>query len=91
MSGLPSGVSYQMTGANASNNLVNITWGFNAASYTVAGNYPVTITATGVGVTSLGSGASNDCESRTGALTLQVDNKKLGPGMHLGQARPSRL
>jgi uncharacterized membrane protein len=51
ISGLPSGANYGVTGANASNNLVNITYGVTAASYTPVGTYPVTITASGSGIT----------------------------------------
>ena len=51
ITGLPSGANYGVTGANAANNLVNITYGITAASYTPVGTYPVTITASGSGIT----------------------------------------
>jgi subtilase family serine protease len=51
VTGLPTGANYGVTGANAANNLVNITYGITAASTTPVGTYPVTITATGGGIT----------------------------------------
>jgi uncharacterized membrane protein len=51
ITGLPSGANWAVTGANAANNLVNITYGLSASSSTPVGTYPVTITATGSGIT----------------------------------------
>jgi hypothetical protein len=64
ITGLPLGASYGVTGANASNNMVNITYGVTASSSTQVGTYPVTITATGGGVTH--------------AVTIQVTIVKAG-------------
>ncbi len=51
INGLPYGANYSVTGANAANNLVNITYGITAAASTPLGTYPVTITASGSGIT----------------------------------------
>jgi uncharacterized membrane protein len=51
IAGLPAGANYGVTGANAANNLVNITYGITTSTTTPVGTYPVTITATGGGIT----------------------------------------
>jgi uncharacterized membrane protein len=51
ITGLPTGANYGVTGANAANNLVNITYGITTSPTTPVGTYPVTITATGGGIT----------------------------------------
>lgn len=50
-SGLAPGMNYGAISATAANNMVNVTWEMTAASYTSPGTYPITITATGAGVT----------------------------------------
>jgi hypothetical protein len=51
LTGLPSGANYGVTGATAANNLVNITYGITTGSSTPLGTYPVTVTASGSGIT----------------------------------------
>ena len=51
MSGFPAGANYGVTGANTNNNMVNITYGISVSSSTAAGTYPITITASGSGIT----------------------------------------
>jgi pseudomonalisin len=50
-SGLGVGMNWGVLGATTGNNLVNVSDSFSAASYTPVGTYPVTITATGAGMT----------------------------------------
>ncbi len=49
--GLAPGMNYGATGANTGNNLVNTYIGITASTATPVGTYPVTITASGAGVT----------------------------------------
>lgn len=51
VSGLPAGGNWANAGATTANNLVNITYSFIAAASTPIGTYPVTITASGAGIT----------------------------------------
>ena len=50
-SGIGNGMNWRVLGATTGNNMVNISDSFTAASYTPVGTYPVTITATGAGIT----------------------------------------
>jgi uncharacterized membrane protein len=50
-SGLAPGMNWGPAGATTGNNLVNVSTGFTAATYTPLGTYPLTITATGAGIT----------------------------------------
>ena len=50
-SGIAPGMNWAVKGATTANNMVNITDSFSAASYTTPGTYPVTITASGAGIT----------------------------------------
>ncbi|HEX4773586.1 MAG TPA: protease pro-enzyme activation domain-containing protein [Bryobacteraceae bacterium] len=49
-SGLVPGMNYGATGATAANNLVNTSIGITAAASTTPGTYPITIKATGAGI-----------------------------------------
>lgn len=49
--GLAPGMNYGATGASTGNNLVNTFIGITASTATPVGTYPVTITATGAGIT----------------------------------------
>lgn len=49
--GVPPGMSYKNTGASTGNNLINTLFTVTASPATPVGTYPVTITATGGGVT----------------------------------------
>jgi uncharacterized membrane protein len=51
VSGLASGMNFGCAGATTGNNMVNLTYKFTAASNTALGTYPVTITASGAGIT----------------------------------------
>ena len=48
--GLTAGMNWAVTGANTANNSVNLFDSFSAASYTPVGTFPLTITASGGGV-----------------------------------------
>jgi uncharacterized membrane protein len=50
-SGLAPGMNWGPAGATTGNNLVNVSTGFTAATYTPVGTYPITVTATGAGIT----------------------------------------
>jgi uncharacterized membrane protein len=49
--GLAPGMNWSPAGATTGNNLVNVSTGFTAARYTPVGTYPITVTATGAGIT----------------------------------------
>ena len=53
-SGLAPGMNYGFVAGNSANNLVNISEGFTASANTPAGTYPVTITASGAGISHSG-------------------------------------
>jgi len=50
-SGLAPGMNWSPAGATTGNNLVNVSTGFTAATYTPIGSYAITVTATGAGIT----------------------------------------
>jgi uncharacterized membrane protein len=50
-SGLGPGMNWKVTGSNASNNMVNTSIVFTAASTAATGTYPITVTAVGGGIT----------------------------------------
>jgi uncharacterized membrane protein len=52
--GLAPGMNYGFVAGNAANNLVNISEGITASASTPAGTYPVTITASGAGISHSG-------------------------------------
>jgi uncharacterized membrane protein len=49
--GLAPGMNWGPAGATTGNNLVNVSTGFTAATYTPVGTYAMTVTATGAGIT----------------------------------------
>ena len=51
ITGLPPGMNYGSTGATTGNNLINVSIAVTASSTTVAGTYPVTVSASGAGIT----------------------------------------
>jgi hypothetical protein len=50
-SGLAPGMNWSPAGGTTGNNLVNVSTGFTAATYTPVGTYAMTVTATGAGIT----------------------------------------
>ena len=50
-SGLPPGMSYENTAATTGNNLINISFAITTSTATPAGTYPITISASGAGIT----------------------------------------
>ena len=66
-SGLAPGMNYGFVAGNSANNLVNISEGITASASTPAGTYPVTITASGAGISH--SGVVQVTVSSAGAQT----------------------
>jgi subtilase family serine protease len=69
--GLQPGMNYGVTGANASNNMVNITIAFSIPSTMAAGTYPITVVDTG----NSGSAVTGNGVTKTATFNIVVTKK----------------